>query len=368
LNCVICKQGLLYKHSYGGKNAIYLVITPNEEAKISYTRTIPTEKWENARYFSEYNKFAIKINDKRIYHYNNIDFSSAVRELFRSIFEGLNITKTYDNFNGNNYDDIFITISLRNMSHSRDEVLWYGNIKSYINGSRLDGGAIGMKLENEFYYFVYNWKNLYFDNGNVGNDHSIAKKTIDDIPKIKTNNDFHKENIFFEHKSFNNGTTETMRLKGSGLLLLIFLIMFIKDWWRWCLASLIVFIVSIPLYMIPVYMYVSVRKDWSDLKTKFVVFFPTFLIIFFIMLYPVAVTLGFDNKKIQQKFSKKETTKMGMVISDGLNMRTGPGTDYPVIQILSYGTDVLVYEQGNWYYIGVNGVKGYVNSKYVKLY
>ena len=143
------------------QNAIYIVIeTDRTNSKITYSNTIPTEKWEKVNCFIDSYKFGIKINDKRIYQYESItEFSISVRELFRSIFEGLRIFQE-----GCIDDDIFISISAMRMLYSREELLWHGNAKSYINGYQLDGAMIGSDLENEFYSFVVHWKDLYMKN------------------------------------------------------------------------------------------------------------------------------------------------------------------------------------------------------------
>lgn len=143
------------------ENAIYIVIeTDRANSKITYSKTIPSEKWEVVNCFLDYHKFGIRINDRRIYQYETItEFSISVRELFRSIFEGLRIFQ--EGYSG---DDVFISISAMRMLYSREELLWHGNVKSYINGYQLDGAMIGSDLENEFYSFVVHWKDLYMKN------------------------------------------------------------------------------------------------------------------------------------------------------------------------------------------------------------
>ena len=52
-----------------------------------------------------------------------------------------------------------------------------------------------------------------------------------------------------------------------------------------------------------------------------------------------------------------------------LNVRAGAGTKYEVVDQVASGTSVLVLEKkGNWYRVDLqNGIKGYVNQKFLSL-
>lgn len=53
--------------------------------------------------------------------------------------------------------------------------------------------------------------------------------------------------------------------------------------------------------------------------------------------------------------------------SKGLNMRSGPGTDYRVITTLPYNTEVTVTgSSGGWYSVSYAGMNGYVSSSYLR--
>lgn len=55
-----------------------------------------------------------------------------------------------------------------------------------------------------------------------------------------------------------------------------------------------------------------------------------------------------------------------IVNTDGLNMRKGPGTSYPIIRILIKNTEVeLISESNGWSNIRYNGNIGYVSTKYL---
>lgn len=56
------------------------------------------------------------------------------------------------------------------------------------------------------------------------------------------------------------------------------------------------------------------------------------------------------------------------VLSDGLNVRSGPSSDYYSIDVLEKGTRVYVLEVvGNWCKIQYDDIEGYVNSKYLDI-
>ncbi|MEG1559737.1 MAG: SH3 domain-containing protein [Clostridia bacterium] len=56
------------------------------------------------------------------------------------------------------------------------------------------------------------------------------------------------------------------------------------------------------------------------------------------------------------------------VTTGSVNLRTGPGTNYPVVTTLSRDTQLLIYSmQGGWYNVLANGIRGYVSSMYVSI-
>lgn len=68
--------------------------------------------------------------------------------------------------------------------------------------------------------------------------------------------------------------------------------------------------------------------------------------------------------------SSNSSTKKGKVynISTSLNVRKGPGSNYPVITYLLNNVDVeIIEEAGEWYKIRYNGREGYASKKYIKI-
>ncbi|MDD4689419.1 MAG: NlpC/P60 family protein [Eubacteriales bacterium] len=59
--------------------------------------------------------------------------------------------------------------------------------------------------------------------------------------------------------------------------------------------------------------------------------------------------------------------EVGFVNStDGLNLRTGPATDYTATTIIPYGGEVILYDcQNGWMSCTYNGQQGYVASQYI---
>lgn len=152
--------------------------------------------------------------------------------------------------------------------------------------------------------------------------------------------------------------------KSYALIIIVLLVIFIKNWWPYCLASIIVLLISIPVYL-----WAFVKLHCDELKSKIYVFGPTFLIIFLIMLHPIRVTLGYEEAKPKRNSYKTETTssaKYGYVISDALNVRSGPSASYDIITTLHHGTAVEIVKEGKWAYIYWNGTYGYVNSDYLE--
>lgn len=54
--------------------------------------------------------------------------------------------------------------------------------------------------------------------------------------------------------------------------------------------------------------------------------------------------------------------------ADGLNVRSGPGTNYPIIYGLSDGNTVTIIEKTDeWYKVSYSSITGYVSAKYIKV-
>ena len=77
---------------------------------------------------------------------------------------------------------------------------------------------------------------------------------------------------------------------------------------------------------------------------------------------------GYICSDYLKKESSTSTTTNTMYVtaSAGLNLRKGPSTSYAVIKTLSKGTEVTVVSSSNgWSKVSVNGMSGYVSSKYL---
>ena len=58
----------------------------------------------------------------------------------------------------------------------------------------------------------------------------------------------------------------------------------------------------------------------------------------------------------------------GVVVGNGVNLRSGPGTGYQVLSCLPRGTFVTVNgAEGIWYKVTYNGMNGYMSSEYVSV-
>ena len=57
------------------------------------------------------------------------------------------------------------------------------------------------------------------------------------------------------------------------------------------------------------------------------------------------------------------------VTGSDVNLRSGPGTNYPVIDCLPKGAVVEVTDRSNpnWYAVNYNGTSGYMSSRYLKI-
>lgn len=66
---------------------------------------------------------------------------------------------------------------------------------------------------------------------------------------------------------------------------------------------------------------------------------------------------------------KARAASVGVINIDiGVNVRSGPGTDYDIIGGISYGSSVTITGQsGNWYIINYNGRTGYISADYVTI-
>ena len=82
------------------------------------------------------------------------------------------------------------------------------------------------------------------------------------------------------------------------------------------------------------------------------------------------VVFSFDGKEYEYDMNKEEPVTKGKVVTNGsrLNVRTGAGLDYEVIDQLRPGEEVVVVgTEGDWYEITVPEKKGYVHSDYLEL-
>ncbi len=57
----------------------------------------------------------------------------------------------------------------------------------------------------------------------------------------------------------------------------------------------------------------------------------------------------------------------GIVLEDGLYVRTGPGTEYPAIRMLHINNEVQLVEEipTGWWKILIDGIGGYVKSDFI---
>ena len=73
-----------------------------------------------------------------------------------------------------------------------------------------------------------------------------------------------------------------------------------------------------------------------------------------------------DNEDKKEKQTTTQTTKTGYVNVDTVNLRKEMSTSSAILSNLSKNTEVKVLgEQNNWYSVEVNGVKGYIASRYI---
>lgn len=64
----------------------------------------------------------------------------------------------------------------------------------------------------------------------------------------------------------------------------------------------------------------------------------------------------------------QQSNSVWIVTSDMLNVRSGPGVNYPVLTELQFGQPVLIIEKtdANWWKIAIDGIEGYASSKYLQ--
>ncbi len=73
-----------------------------------------------------------------------------------------------------------------------------------------------------------------------------------------------------------------------------------------------------------------------------------------------------DNEDKNEKQTTTQTTKTGYVNVDTVNLRKEMSTSSDILSNLSKNTEVKVLgEQNNWYNVEVNGIKGYIASRYI---
>ena len=84
----------------------------------------------------------------------------------------------------------------------------------------------------------------------------------------------------------------------------------------------------------------------------------------------MAITgIGVNGIKLKAYAYSNEATHIGTVnVSDGLNVRSGPGTTYNSLGMLDPGEKVNIYgsAENGWYKIAYNSGFGYVSSQYIK--
>ncbi len=68
-------------------------------------------------------------------------------------------------------------------------------------------------------------------------------------------------------------------------------------------------------------------------------------------------------------FGDTQVPSKGIVTAQhGLNFRTGPGTQFPVIRTLPEGTEVRIIEfSGRWYKIRMDQQEGYCFARYIRV-
>ncbi len=87
----------------------------------------------------------------------------------------------------------------------------------------------------------------------------------------------------------------------------------------------------------------------------------------YLFIYEDAILKNNIYKNKKYNFIKESNITYKVNSSDGLNMRTGPSTNYKIIKLLNNDTELLkFYNKGNWSYIYNNGNLGYASNRYLK--
>ncbi len=72
-------------------------------------------------------------------------------------------------------------------------------------------------------------------------------------------------------------------------------------------------------------------------------------------------------EKENEKPAKKAEKILGVVLSNALNVRSGPSTENDVIKVLKSGSMVeIVNEMGDWYEISIKGYPGFCMKKFIE--
>lgn len=75
------------------------------------------------------------------------------------------------------------------------------------------------------------------------------------------------------------------------------------------------------------------------------------------------------NAQVAAEVPISSGIQYGIVLEDGLNVRSGPGTEYPSVMMLYQDSEVQLVEQvpGGWWKILVDTNNYYVKSEYIAL-
>ena len=353
-------------------NEIVLVITASEGVSISLNGFLDNYKryWMGKGYA---NYLFIQIdNNCPIFYCSPDKFYIETYRLFESIFTRLHVL-TPDNSS----DNVYINIGIGEDEHTR-VALWSGYISVYKN----DVSQIASEVSNVLYYHIETHKRHYrTDDENcnrisINNTNTSSETNEENCNRRLTNNTntssetnkkrYKSNNIFFEH--WFEGNSEHMKITGIGVIAIIALFIFIKNYWVHCLIALIVVVVGgIGSYLL--YLYTGLNK----LKAFFIGVLPTLLITFLILRNPIKESLGmnFDKKSINSDNSYvttdyNEESFYECCTTADLNLRSGPSTFYSVVSVIPINTIIKVLnDEDEWFYNEFNRKKGYVNSNYL---
>lgn len=75
------------------------------------------------------------------------------------------------------------------------------------------------------------------------------------------------------------------------------------------------------------------------------------------------------NAQVATEVPMSSGIQYGIVLEDGLNVRSGPGTEYPSVMMLYQNTEVQLVEElpGGWWKILVDATNYYVKSEFIAL-